>query len=125
MYDLEWGHPGLTELRVVNDLHERKRLMLEGVDAMIALPGGSGTFEELLEAITWKRLGLYLNPIVLVNIRGYFAPLIDALEAAIREHFMDRRHRDMWQIVQEIDDVIGAIESAPQWSPEARGFATL
>lgn len=62
MYDLEWGHTGLTELRVVDDLHERKRLMIQDVDGMVALPGGSGTLEELLEAITWKRLGLFLTP---------------------------------------------------------------
>src|SRR3989442_4553335 len=76
MYDLEWGHPRLTELRLVGDLHERQRLMIEEVDAIVALPGGSGTLEELMEAITWKRLGLHGHPIVLVNVRGFFDPLI-------------------------------------------------
>src|SRR5213080_950521 len=71
MYDLEWGHPRLTELRLVGDLHERKRLMIEEVDAIVALPGGSGTLEELMEAITWKRLGLHGHPIVLVNVRSF------------------------------------------------------
>jgi len=125
MYDLEWGHAGLTELRVVDDLHERKRLMIQDVDGMVALPGGSGTLEEMLEAITWKRLGLYLNPIVMVNIRGYFRPLVALLEGAILERFMDVRHRAMWQVVDRVEDVISAMENAPDWSPDARGFATL
>lgn len=125
MYDLEWGHTGLTELRVVDDLHERKRLMIQDVDGMVALPGGSGTLEELLEAITWKRLGLYLNPIVMVNIRGYFGPLVALLEGAIQERFLDVRHRAMWQVVDRVEDVISAMENAPDWGPDARGFATL
>ncbi len=125
MYDLEWGHNGLTELRIVNDLHERKRLMIEEVDAVVALPGGSGTLEELLEALTWKRLGLYFNPIVLVNIRGYFAPLVALLEDAIQERFMDPRHRSMWSLVDQVEHVIGAIEAAPAWDSGARAFSTL
>ena len=125
MYDLEWGHTNLTELRVVDDLHERKRLMIQDVDGMVALPGGSGTLEELLEAITWKRLGLYLSPIVIVNTRGYFGSLVALLEGAIRERFMDVRHRAMWQVVDRVEDVISAMKHAPDWSPDARGFATL
>lgn len=125
MYDLEWGHRGLTELRLVNDLHERKRLMIEEVDGIVALPGGSGTLEELLEAITWKRLGLYLNPIVLVNLRAYFDPLVALFERAVQERFMDSRHRLMWSVVTQIEDVIDAMVTAPEWSTEARRFATV
>lgn len=125
MYDLEWGHSGLTELRVVNDLHERKRLMIEDVDATVALPGGSGTFEELLEAITWKRLGLYAKPIVLVNTRDYYSPLITLLEGSVRERFMDQRHLQMWQVVNRAEEVLEAIQKAPEWDPDARRFATL
>src|SRR6201989_3026274 len=83
MADLEWGHPGITELELVEDLRIRKHMMLTRSQAAIALPGGSGTLEELLEAITLKRLGLYLNPILLVNTRGVFNPLLDALAHAI------------------------------------------
>ena len=125
MLDLEWGHDGLTELRVVEDMHERKRQMIDGVDAAIALPGGCGTLEELLEAITWKRLGLYWKPIVLVNTRRFFDPLVTLLEAAVRERMMDERHGAMWTLVDSADDVLPAIESAPAWSSEARSFATL
>jgi len=123
MYDLEWGHPRIAELRVVNDLHERKRLMIEEVDAIVALPGGTGTFEELLEAITWKRLGLHAHPIVIVNLRGYYDPLLAMLDVAVREKFMDDRHRAMWSVVAGASGVIDAISAAPPWGPGARSFA--
>ena len=125
MYDLEWGHPRLTELRLVGDLHERKRLMIEEVDAIVALPGGSGTLEELMEAITWKRLGLHGHPIVLVNVRGFFDPLIALLERCIAERFMDQRHRAMWTVVGAADAVVEAIRKAPPWGPDARRFALV
>ena len=99
MNDLEWGHKSLTELRLVDDMHHRKRMMIEESDAIVALPGGSGTFEELLEAITWKRLGLVVSPIVIVNVRGFYDPLRDLLDGAIAERFMDERHRQMWAFV--------------------------
>ncbi|MBI2947506.1 MAG: TIGR00730 family Rossman fold protein [Verrucomicrobia bacterium] len=125
MDDLEWGHKGLTELRLVNDLHERKRLMIEGADAVIALPGGCGTLEELFEAITWKRLGLYFNPIVMVNTRDFFRPALELLERCIQERFMDPRHRSMWCVVQTPEEAIAAIQNSPRWSPDARDFAAI
>ncbi len=125
MHELEWGHTALTQLHIVDDLHQRKRLMLRGVDAVVALPGGSGTIEELMEALTWKRLGLYLNPIILVNVRDYFQPLIDQLERAILERFMDPRHRAMWSLVEAADQVLPAIEDAPTWTADALRFASL
>ena len=93
MNELEWGHRGLTELLLVEDMHSRKRRLLEGCDAVVALPGGCGTLEELLEVITLKRLGLFLGPIVLVNTRHFFDPLLQLLESAIQERFMDPRHQ--------------------------------
>jgi uncharacterized protein (TIGR00730 family) len=125
MADLEWGHPGLSELKLVEDMRTRKHLMLAGAHAAIALPGGSGTFEELLEALTLKRLGLFLGPIVLVNTRNYFEPLRTLLEAAVRERFMDERHMAMWQIVSNPEDVPEALQNAPDWSSAARAFAAL
>jgi hypothetical protein len=123
MDDLEWGHKSLTEMRIADDIHHRKRMMIEEADAVVSLPGGSGTLEELLEAITWKRLGLYLNPIVVVNVRGFFDPLIALLDRAIGERFMDERHRAMWQVVDAPDQVLEAIRRAPAWPAEARRFA--
>jgi uncharacterized protein (TIGR00730 family) len=124
MYDLEWGHPGLSDLHVVNDLHERKRLMIDRADAVVALPGGCGTFEELFEAITWKRLGLFTCPVVLVNVRGFWDPAVELLERSVRERFMDERHRDMWSVVDAPEDVLDAIRDAPAWdADEARHIA--
>jgi uncharacterized protein (TIGR00730 family) len=125
MDDLEWGHRGLSELQVVEDLRTRKHVMLTLSDAAIALPGGSGTLEELLEAITLKRLGLYLNPIVLVNTRGFFDPLITVLQRAVDEHFMDVRHLAMWQTVATPEDVPAALAQAPHWSADSRNFAAV
>src|SRR5215813_8746637 len=125
MADLEWGHTGLTELQLVEDMRIRKHLMLTHSHAAIALPGGSGTLEELLEAITLKRLGLYLNPIVLVNTRGFFNALQDLLTRAVEEHFMDTRHLQMWQLVDTPEEVPVALENAAPWSPEARNFAAV
>ncbi|HZM48838.1 MAG TPA: TIGR00730 family Rossman fold protein [Vicinamibacteria bacterium] len=123
MNDLEWGHKSLTELRLVDDMHHRKRMMIEESDAIVALPGGSGTFEELLEAITWKRLGLVVSPIVIVNVRGFYDPLRELLDRAIAERFMDERHRAMWTFVDSPEDVLAAIRAAPEWSSDARAFA--
>ncbi|HEX4649553.1 MAG TPA: TIGR00730 family Rossman fold protein [Steroidobacteraceae bacterium] len=125
MADLEWGHRGLTELQLVEDLRTRKHMMLTLSQAAIALPGGSGTLEELMEAITLKRLGLYLNPILMVNTRGFFAPLLDLLSHAIEERFMDPRHRMMWQVVETPEEVPAALAGAPAWGPEARSFAAV
>lgn len=125
MYDLEWGFQDITELKIVQDMHERKKLVMKDTDAIIALPGGSGTFDELFEAITMKRLGFYLNPIVIVNVKGFFNPLIDLLEKCIAERFMDLRHRMMWSVVNTPDEVLAAIQNSPQWSGDARHFAAL
>lgn len=125
MADLEWGHPGLTELKLVEDMRTRKHLMLTGAQAAVALPGGCGTLEELLEAITLKRLGLFLGPIVLVNTRGFFQPLLELLSRAVDERFMDDRHPLMWQVVARPEEVPAAIERAPLWSAESRDFASV
>jgi uncharacterized protein (TIGR00730 family) len=125
MADLEWGHKGLSELQLVEDMRTRKHLMLTRSQAAIALPGGSGTLEELLEAITLKRLGLYVNPIVLVNTRGFFNAFQDLMARSVEERFMDQRHLLMWQIVATPEEVPQALEHAPAWTAEARSFAAV
>jgi hypothetical protein len=123
MVELEWGHKHLTEIRIVGDMCERKHLMLKGADAVVALPGGCGTLEELFETITLKRLGQYLGPIILVNTRGFYDRVAAVLEHCITERFMDTRHRDMWKVVNEPEEVLEAIQAAPPWSAENRCFA--
>lgn len=123
MVELEWEHPGITELRRVEDMRTRKHLMLSHSHAVVALPGGTGTLEELFEAITLKRLGLYANPIVLVNTRGFYDPLIDLLSRAVTERFMGERHAAMWQVVNQPEEVFAAINTAPDWPSDAIKFA--
>jgi len=125
MQDLEWGHPRLTELHIVEDLRVRKHLMLSESHGVVALPGGCGTLEELFEALTLKRLGLYVHPIVLLNTRDYFAPLIELLKHAVAERFMGDQHLEMWQVVDEPEEIPHALATAPPWSAEARDFAAV
>ncbi len=125
MSDLEWGHTGLSELHLVEDMRARKHLMLQGSDAVVALPGGSGTLEELFEAITLKRLGLYLGAIVLVNTRGFFDPLLELLGRCVEERFMSERHRMMWSVVDSPEASVAAIGRAVAWTEDARSFAIL
>jgi uncharacterized protein (TIGR00730 family) len=124
MQELEWGHKHLTELELVEDMRERKHKMLQGSHGVVALPGGCGTLEELLETITLKRLGLYFQPVVLVNTRRFFDPLLQLLSSAIAERFMDERHHGMWQVVREPEEVPGALAAAVPWTAEAQTFAT-
>ena len=125
MVDLEWGHDDLTELHVVEDMRTRKHEMLTRASAVVALAGGTGTLEELFEAITLKRLGLFLGPIVIVNTRGYYDALLAQLEAAVAERFIDERHEAMWTVVSSAEEVLPAIESAAAWGADARGFAVV
>jgi len=125
MNELDWGHKGITELRVVRDIHERKRLMIQDANAVVALPGGSGTLDELLEAISLKRLALFLGPIVVLNTRSYFDDLLLLLERCITERFMDPRHESMWSVVNEPTEVLPAIRSAPPWDSKSLRFAQI
>ena len=125
MQELEWGHPGLTELQEVEDMHQRKLCMMRDSEGIVALPGGTGTFEELLEAITWKRLGLVTSPIVIVNLNGYYDPLIHMLDRSIEERFMREEHRALWTVVATVEEVIDALHSAPPWDEQARSFAVV
>jgi uncharacterized protein (TIGR00730 family) len=125
MRELEWGHEELSELHVVEDMRTRKHEMLSRASAVVALAGGCGTFEELLEAITLKRLGLYLGPIVIVNTDGYYDPLLGQFARAIDGRFMDARHGAMWQVVAAPEEVVAALESAPGWEAGNVGFAAV
>lgn len=126
MADLEWGHSGLTRLELVEDMRERKHRLLTGSDAVVALPGGCGTLEELFEAITLKRLGLYCKPIVLLNTLGYWQPLLDFMQVqVIGQQFMNAEHAAMWSLAQTPEQVPAAIEHAPVWGENAREFAAV
>lgn len=125
MVEQNWHHTGLTRLVEVETMHERKQLMADLSDAVIALPGGCGTLEELLEIITWKQLGLYLNPIVVLNTNGFFDPLLTMLERAIDENFMRRQHGDIWSVASTPEEAIELIHSVPVWDASIRKFAAI
>lgn len=125
MVEQGWHHTGLTSLVEVESMHERKQLMADLSDAVIALPGGCGTLEELLEIITWKQLGLYLNPIVILNTNGFFDSLLAMLQRAIDENFMRQRHGDIWHVASTPEEAIELMHSIPVWDASIRKFAAI
>ena len=116
---------GLTELIEVEDMHQRKETMARLSDAVIALPGGCGTLEELMEIITWKQLGLYLNPIVILNTNGYYDLLSAFFRQAIEEHFMGPRHLELWCMAHTPQEAVGLIHTTPLWDVEIRKFTDI
>jgi uncharacterized protein (TIGR00730 family) len=123
--DLEVSHPGLTSLDVVDDMRLRKQRMLEGADAVVTLPGGCGTYEEVFEALTFKRLGIWLGPVVLVNTNGFYDLFIEFLRHSVRERFMGEDHATMWTVVREPGEVVEALHSARPWRADALHFANV
>ena len=125
MVEQGWHHLGLTQLVQTETMHERKQQMAQMSDGVIALPGGCGTLEELLEIITWKQLGLYLKPIVILNINGYFDPLIEMLHRAIDEHFMRKEHADIWRVATTPQEAIEQLYTTPIWNENVRKMAAI
>jgi uncharacterized protein (TIGR00730 family) len=125
MVEQGWHHTGLTELIEVKDMHERKQKMADISDAAIALPGGCGTLEELLEVITWKQLGLYLKPIVLLNTDGYYDPLLQMLQRAVDENFMRSQHAAIWSVASTPEEAMDQIYNTPLWDESIRKFAAI
>lgn len=125
MKEVEWEHKGLSSINLVNDMHARKKMFLDGTDAVIALPGGCGTLEELLEVMTWKRLGLFDKPIVIVNTSSYYDPLLEMLEKSIEEQFMAPIHRTMYSVVQDPEEIPLVIEQLGSWDEGAIKFVNI
>lgn len=125
MVDEGWHNTDMSELIVTPDMHTRKQTMAEVSGACIALPGGVGTLEELLEIITWKQLGLYLKPIVVLNIDGYFNPLLEQLKTAVDQRFMRQEHQQIWSVATTPEDAIRLCEETPLWNQAVRKYAAL
>ena len=125
MVEQGWHHLGLTRLVETETMHERKQLMAQMSDAVIALPGGCGTMEELLEIITWKQLGLFQNPIVVLNIDGFYDPLLEMLQRAIDGRFMRPEHRGIWQVATTPEEAVELLYTIPVWNREVRKFAAV
>jgi len=125
MVEQGWHHQQLSELRITDTMHERKQLMADLSEGVVALPGGCGTLEELLEIITWKQLGLYIHPIVILNTNGYFDALIKQLNHAVDEHFMRQQHKAIWQVASTPDEAIELLYTTPLWDRSVRKLAAI
>ncbi|RLD27691.1 MAG: TIGR00730 family Rossman fold protein [Bacteroidetes bacterium] len=105
MKAIEWDHKGVYNFHFVEDMHARKKKFIDSSDALITLPGGSGTFEELLEAITLKRLGLHDLPIIILNTNAYFDPLIEMLNRAVEQQFLRPEDDKLWDVIVEPEEI--------------------
>jgi uncharacterized protein (TIGR00730 family) len=112
LMDREIGHRGLTELRVVGSMHERKALMAELADAFVALPGGIGTLEELIESYTWSQLGLHAKPLGVLNVNGYYDALEAFLDQAVQSRFLRAEHRAVLAVEREVGALLDRLDRA-------------
>jgi uncharacterized protein (TIGR00730 family) len=110
----EIAHQGVTELHVVETMHDRKMLMADLSDAFIALPGGIGTLEELIEILSWSQLGLHRKPIGLLDVRGYWDPLVRLLDHATQQEFIRADHRGLLLSAEDPEALLGAMSA---WRP--------
>lgn len=106
MVDNNWHHKELGEIIVTDDMHQRKETMAKLADSIIALPGGCGTMEELLEIITWRQLGLYSGNIVILNSNDYYSPLLSMLQSAVDNGFMKGQHASLWQVAETPEQAV-------------------
>jgi uncharacterized protein (TIGR00730 family) len=111
LVDMEVAHGGLADLRVVTSMHERKAVMADLADAFIALPGGLGTLDELAEVLTWAQLGLHTKPIGLLDAEGYFGPLLEFLDGAVRNRFLQPVHRAMLLVDDDPERLLAAFRA--------------
>ncbi len=111
LVDREVAHHGVTDLRIVDSMHERKALMADLADAFLALPGGIGTLEEFCEVLTWAQLGIHGKPVCLLNVAGYYDPLIELLDHAMSEGFLSAEHRKLMLVGQEAGSLLDACEA--------------
>ena len=125
MVDQGWNNPSSTQTFVTQTMHERKATICDISDAMVALPGGIGTFEELLECLTWKQLGLHHNPVVILNTDGYYDRLLACLDLMVEEQMMRPIHKEMFVVVNQPEEVIPAILNAKEWDPNTRRLAAI
>ena len=117
MLEKGWQYDALTRIIPTETMHRRKQLMAERSSAAIALPGGYGTLEELSEIITWKQLGLYPHPVVILNTCDFYAPLIGWFRRAVEEKFIPHCHAALWHVAATPEEAVESICRAPRWDP--------
>ena len=120
-----WGHDKVTHMIVTDDMGERKKWMFDRADAVIALPGGIGTLEELTEAITLKQLGIYNGPIIILNTSDFYRSFLEFLEQMITGHFLRLEHKDIWKVVNTPSEAMDALANYKGWMEDPRGIARI
>ncbi|MFM9107529.1 MAG: TIGR00730 family Rossman fold protein [Chloroflexota bacterium] len=126
LWEREVGHAGLSELLIVRTMHERKQAMADRADAFIALPGGFGTFEELFEVVTWAQLGFHRKPCIVLDVAGFWQPMLAMADWAAGEGFISGAHRGLLQRAETIDEALDlavrgeAGAGAPPLPPDRR-----
>ncbi len=117
MVDVEWQHDGVEDMRQTATMAERKRMMIEMSDAIVALPGGTGTMDEFFEAMADEKLGLYAKPLVLLNTDGFFDHTVAQMERMVREDFMTRLHMDVLTVARTPEEAMAALEAPQRETP--------
>lgn len=125
MVEHGWYHSSLSELKITENMHQRKQMMADLADACIALPGGVGTLEELVEVLTWKQLGIYKKPIVILNAGNYYEYLLKMLNKMVDEKFMRPMHAELWTVASTPEQAVRQIEEAEPWPDNYGKFAAL
>jgi uncharacterized protein (TIGR00730 family) len=120
-----WGHKQVSDMVVTVDMCERKKWLFDHADAVIALPGGIGTLEELTEAITLKQLGIYKGPVILLNTTGFYNTLIEFMEQLIAGNFLRLEHKDIWEIVNTPQEALNALSNYKGWLEDPRRIARI
>jgi len=125
MKDEGWDHSAVSKMIVTSDMGERKKQMFAMADAIVALPGGVGTLEELTEALTLKQLGLYKGPIIILNTLNFYKSFIDFLEHMISGHFLRFEHKGMWEIANTTEEVMALLMKKDGWHQDPRSIARI
>lgn len=125
MKDEGWDHSDVNEMIITQDMGERKKRMFAMADAVVALPGGVGTLEELTEAITLKQLGLFSGPIIILNTLNFYKSFIDFLDHMIEGHFLRHEHIDIWEIADTPEEVLVYLTKNEGWIHDPRSIAKI
>jgi uncharacterized protein (TIGR00730 family) len=125
MKDEGWDHSAVSEMIITSDMGERKKRMFALADAVVALPGGVGTLEELTEAMTLKQLGLYQGPIIILNTLGFYKSFIDFLEHMVSGNFLRYEHKGMWEIADTVEEVMVLLGKKQDWHRDPRSIARI
>ena len=125
MKDQGWDHSEVKDMIITLDMSERKKQMFAMADAIVALPGGIGTLEELTEAITLKQLGLFKGPIIILNTLDFYKSFVDFLEHMISGNFLRPEHKDIWKVVSTPEEVLVHITKNESWLYDALSFAKI